>query len=246
MIAFAMGPILILLAFFPKLSTLFAIMPKPVMGSTLIFVLCFMVIAGFQIVMSRMIDARKTFVVGISLIFGLTVDILPGAFEGIHPWISPIFSSSLSVASLTALALNLLFRIGIVKKVRLELVPEMASSEIIFDFMERNGAAWGARKEVVSRAVAAMNEFLEAVIEHKLAKEKIDMDVSFDEFNLDVNIHYKGELIECPFQSPDMAKILEQKREQLRFSGFLMRKYSTKITSSTKGGVTHIHMHFDH
>jgi NCS2 family nucleobase:cation symporter-2 len=129
-----------------------------------------MVIAGFQIVMSRMIDARKTFVVGVSLIFGLTVDVIPGAFEGIHPWISPIFSSSLSVASLAALALNLIFRIGIAMKVRLELIPENASSETIFDFMERNGAAWGAKREVISRATAAMNVFLEALLGMKLGK----------------------------------------------------------------------------
>jgi NCS2 family nucleobase:cation symporter-2 len=245
-IAFAMGPILIALAFFPKLSSLFAIMPKPVMGATLIFVLSFMVIAGFQIIMSRMIDARKTFVVGISLIFGLSVDIMPGAFEGIHPWISPIFSSSLSVAAITALALNLIFRIGIAKKVKLELIPDMDSSEKIFEFMERNGGAWGARREVVSKAIGAINEFLEAVTEHKLAKDPIDVNVSFDEFNLDVDIRYRGELIEFPQQSPDMAKVLEEKAEQLRFSGFLMRKYADRITGSTKSGATHIRLHFDH
>ena len=245
-IAYAMGPILIALAFFPKLSGMFAIMPKPVMGATLIFVVSFMFIAGFQIITSRMIDARKTFVVGISLIFGLSVDILPGAYEEIHPWISPIFSSSLSVAAIMALALNLIFRIGIAKKVKLQLMPEVDSSEKIFEFMERNGGAWAARKEVISKAMGAMNEFLEAVIEHKLTKDPMDMDVSFDEFNLVVDIRYRGELIEFPQQSPDMAKILEEKAEQLKFSGFLMRKYADKITGNTKDGMTRIRLHFDH
>jgi len=245
-IAFAMGPILVALAFFPKISSLFAIMPKPIMGATLIFVLSFMYIAGFQIITSRMIDARKTFVVGISLILGLSVDILPGAYEGIHPWISPIFSSSLSLAAITALSLNLIFRIGIAKKVKLQLMPEVDSSEKIFEFMEKNGGAWGARREVISRAVGGMNELLEAVIEHGLTEDAIDMDVSFDEFNLDVDIRYRGELIEFPQQSPDVGKVLEEKEEQLRFSGFLMRKYADKITGSRKSGLTHIRMHFDH
>jgi xanthine permease XanP len=245
-IAFAMGPILVALAFFPKLSGLFAVMPKPIMGATLIFVLSFMFIAGFQIITSRMIDARKTFVVGISLIFGLSVDILPGAYQGIHPWIRPIFSSSLSVAAITALTLNLIFRIGIAKKVKLQLMPEGDSSEKIFEFMERNGGGWGARREVISRAIGGMNEFLEAVIEHRLTGDAIEMDVSFDEFNLDVDIRYRGEPIEFPEQSPDTAKVLEEKAEQLRFSGFLMRKYADKITGSTKSGLTNIRLHFDH
>jgi hypothetical protein len=34
--------------------------------------------------------------------------------------------------------------------------------------------------------------------------------VSFDEFSLDADIYYKGALIEMPFQSPDMAKVLEK------------------------------------
>ena len=146
-LAYSMGGILIGMSFFPKLSAVFAIMPKPVMGATLIFALSFMVIAGLQIVMSRMIDARKTFIIGISLIFGLTVDLMPEAFTGVHPWISPIFSSSLSTGALTAVILNLIFRIGIAKKVRLELAPEAQSSERLFEFMEKTGGLWGQEKK---------------------------------------------------------------------------------------------------
>jgi hypothetical protein len=58
-IAYAIGGLLFVLAFCPKLATVFAIMPAPVMGATLIFALSFMVIAGIQIIMSRMLDARR-------------------------------------------------------------------------------------------------------------------------------------------------------------------------------------------
>ncbi|MEZ5584012.1 MAG: solute carrier family 23 protein [Candidatus Competibacteraceae bacterium] len=52
------------LPFCPKLAIIFAIMPDPIMGATLLFVLAFMVAAGIQIIASRMLDGRKTFVVG--------------------------------------------------------------------------------------------------------------------------------------------------------------------------------------
>ena len=71
-IAFAAGGLFTLLAFFPILSAFFTIMPRPAMGALLIFVTCFMVHAGIQIMMSRLIDARKTFVIGISVMFGLS------------------------------------------------------------------------------------------------------------------------------------------------------------------------------
>ena len=40
-----------------------------------------MIVAGVQILTSRMMDARKTFVVGVSVVLGLSVDMLPGAYQ---------------------------------------------------------------------------------------------------------------------------------------------------------------------
>jgi NCS2 family nucleobase:cation symporter-2 len=106
------GCLFILLAFFPKLSALFSIMPQPVMGAILVFVTSFMVIAGIQIILTTKLDARKTFVIGISLIFGLSVDILPELYRNIHPWLRPLFSSSLTLSTILAIVLTQLFRIG--------------------------------------------------------------------------------------------------------------------------------------
>ncbi|WP_462324180.1 solute carrier family 23 protein [Desulfoplanes sp.] len=83
-----------LLARFPKLGTVSAVMPRPVMGATLIFAVSFMIVAGIQTIMSRMMDARQTFEVGISSILGLGVDIVPHPYTGLPNWLYPLFSSS--------------------------------------------------------------------------------------------------------------------------------------------------------
>ena len=70
-IGFACGGILIVLAFVPKLAVLFAIMPSPVIGALLFFAASFMIVAGVQILTSRMMDARKTFVVGVVSCLGV-------------------------------------------------------------------------------------------------------------------------------------------------------------------------------
>jgi xanthine permease XanP len=245
-VGYAAGGILICLAFIPKISSLFAIIPKPVIGATLIFVISFMILAGLQIIMSRMIDARKTFVIGVSLIFGLTVDILPDVFNDVHPWIKPVFTSSLATATVLAIFLNLIFRIGISKKVRLELVPGMDSSQKIYSFMEQNGRAWGARAEVIYKAIAVINEFFEAAVENKLTKEPIDIWVSFDEFHLDVDIHYKGDLMELPSVRPDPHLLLTEEGAPLRLSGFLIRSYADKVTTEKRDGDAYIRIHFIH
>lgn len=245
-IGYATGGLLIFLAFIPKVSSLFAIMPKPVIGATIIFTLSFMIIAGIQIIMSRMIDARKTFVVGVSIIFGLTVDIIPEVFDQVPPLIKPIFTSSLATSTVFAVILNLLFRIGIRKKVQLELVPGVDTSEKIFTFMDRHGGLWGARKEVISKATAAVNEFMEAVHEHQLTQKTMRLEVGFDEFRLDIDIRYEGTLLEFPSERPGIDELLAGSHAALKFSGYLIRQFADKATAQVKNGQCYIRLHFIH
>ena len=89
-----------------------------------------------------LIDARKTFVIGISLIFGLSVDLLPDLYVHFHPF-KPLFSSSLALATVSALVLNLVFRLGISQRKQLILAPGVEASGSIVTFMETQGAVWG-------------------------------------------------------------------------------------------------------
>ena len=245
-IAFATGGILVVLAFFPKLATIFVIMPKPVMGATLLFAISFMIVAGFQIIMSRMLDVRKTFVVGISIIFGLSVDVLPGLYEHVHPWIHPIFSSSLSLAAILAVSLNLLLRLGIARRQQLVLRPGVDTTDAIFALMEKQGAAWGARKEVIYRAISALNEFYESATLLGLAKSEITVDVSFDEFNLDVDIRYTGTLMDFPTERPTEVDLLRDTRTTVKLAGFMIMHYVDQLKSDAKGDSCRIQFHFEH
>ena len=245
-VGYAAGGLLISFAFIPKMSSLFAIIPKPVMGATLIFAISFMIVAGIQIIMSRMIDARKTIIIGVSLIFGLMVDVLPDLFSNVHPWIRPVFGSSLATATLMAIFLNLIFRIGIAKSQTIELEPGVDSSEKIFNFMEKTGSLWGARKEVIYRAISVMNEFMESVTKLGIAKGKLKAVVSFDEFNLDVNIFYDGVLMDLPEKRPSEDELLRDESAFTKLSGFLIISHVDKVKSSIKDGKCHIHSHLDH
>ena len=82
-IGFAAGGLFILLGFSPKISGLLSVMPTPVMGAILVFVTSFMILSGMQIILGAGVDSRKTFVVGTALVFGLSLDILPGAYAGV-------------------------------------------------------------------------------------------------------------------------------------------------------------------
>jgi xanthine permease XanP len=245
-IAFATGGILIFLAFFPKLAKIFVIMPKPVMGAALIYAVSFMIVAGFQIITSRMLDARKTFVVGIPIIVGLSVDAMPGMYANVDPWIHPLFSSSLSLATVLAVALNLILRVGIRKRQQIVLKPGVDTPETIYAFMEQQGAAWGARREVIYRAISAMNEFFESVSTLGLAKGDVKADVSFDEFNLDIAFHYRGMPMEFAAIRPTETDLLMDEESVVKLSGFLINQYVDSIKSEIEGDLCCVQFHFDH
>jgi NCS2 family nucleobase:cation symporter-2 len=245
-IGFACGTILIVLAFVPKLAVLFAIMPSPVIGAFLFFAASFMIVAGVQIFTSRMMDARKTFVVGVSLILGLSVDMLPGIYHNVPAMLLPAFTSSLSVATLSAMLLNLLFRIGIAQRTKLQIDPHADSSEQIFLLMEKQGGIWGARREVIDRAKSAMNEFTEAVSLLQPSIRSIEAEVSFDEFSLDIDMRYDGELMELPTARPTDADLLGDERAVAKLAGFLIRNYVDRVNTDRINGRSRVQFHLEH
>ena len=108
-IGFAAGAVL---GFSPKLSALLSIMPAPVSGAILVFVVCFMMISGLAIMLANKPDTRKTFVLGTALCFGLSLDILPQLYASVTPWMRPLFESSLTLSTVVAVILLQLLRFG--------------------------------------------------------------------------------------------------------------------------------------
>jgi NCS2 family nucleobase:cation symporter-2 len=245
-IAMPCGTLMILLAFLPKLAAFFAVMPDPVMGAILIYVACYMILAGVQVITSRMLDARRTFVVGIALIFGLSVDMVPGLYREMPDLIQPLFSSSLSISTVLVVILNLLFRIGVTKRQSLELTAGVDGSQKVFDFMETQGAVWGARRDVIMRATAALNEFIESAAGLGLIKGKARTEVSFDEFNLDLEIRYDGVLMEFPSRRPTEEALFSDENAVARLAGFLILQYADRVSAAATDGRCRIHLHFDH
>lgn len=111
-ILYFFGSLLILLAFLPKVAAVYVLMPEPVLGAAIIFVQAFMIVAGIQLIRIGITDTRKTLVIGLALAFSLSVDTMPGLYKGLPPWLAPFFANSLSLATILAVTLSLIFRIG--------------------------------------------------------------------------------------------------------------------------------------
>ena len=71
---------MLLLAFAPKLTAMLAVVPTPVLGVGLLYLASNLISSGVSLIASRMLDARRNFVVGIPLIAGVGMIALPDLF----------------------------------------------------------------------------------------------------------------------------------------------------------------------
>jgi xanthine permease XanP len=241
-IAMPIGLILIALAFLPKLAAVFSVMPQPVMGAVLVYVACFMILGGLQVLTSRMLDNRKTFVVGIALIFGLSVEMVPGLYENVPSIVRPLFASTLSLTTIAVVLLNLLFRVGIAKTRTLELSSDTNLLDSVQNLLEEQGAVWGMRKEVALRAADAIYE---TIVSLRSIGSDVPVTISlrFDEFRLDADVAYVGPQLNFPDSAPNLETAVTS---PAALSGFMIRHYADRVSSTQDRGRSHIRLQFEH
>jgi xanthine permease XanP len=245
-IGYAIGGILVLLAFLPKASAVLLIMPRPIIGAALLFTAAIIFVNGLQIIASRLLDARRTFVIGLSFIAGIAVDLFPGQFAAAPGSVQPFLTSSLVLGTILALALNAVFRLGMGRAHRIVVDPVQVESGKIEEFMEASGGAWGARRDVIDRARFSLIQSVETIVEGCAPEGPVEIVASFDEFNLDVRVSYFGPPLELPDKRPSNEEIMASEEGQRRLAGFMLRRYADRVQASHRAGRSTIQFHFDH
>ena len=245
-IAFAMAGILVLTSFLPPLVGVLTIMPAPVMAAAMLFTAFFVMIGGIQIISTRVLDSRRTIVIGAGTMSFLAISVFPKAFAGVPNWAQPLTTSPLVLATIVALSLNLVFRIGIRRSVRLSIQPGAVVAEDVERFIERAGGGWGARRDVITRVEWAVQQGLDALVQHGRIAGPIELLISYDEFDIDARIAYEGIPLELPERPPTHDELLAGDDGLRRMAGFLVRGQADSVTSSTEHGRSVLHLHFKH
>ncbi len=244
-IALPAGLIIIALAFLPGLAATFSVMPVPVMGALLVYSTCFLMLGGLQVMTARMLDARRIFAVGIALVFGLSVEIAPELYRNVPESIRPVFASSTALATVIAVALNLLFRIGVAKQSTLQLTQGKDNLDVISRFMDEHGAAWGMRREVVSRAIDAIYEFVTNAGNLNLRSPVMWVVAQFDEFRLDVEIEYDGDPVELKDTLPTVEELANGFGVAM-LSHYIIRESADRVLVKKRNGHSVLCLHFEH
>lgn len=240
------GAMIFAIAFLPKAIAALTLIPSPVIGGILLYTSAYLVVAGMDLVTSRRLSERRVFVVGLSVLAGLSVALLPLVTQLPHA-LQPLFSTPLSAGAITAVVLNLLFRIGIAQETG-ETVPDSAHAfPYVRDFLENHGDEWGARRDVIAAAIPTVAQALELVADTGIAEGPVELRARFDETHLDVFLLYAGEVVEAPKERPSPEALLGDAKEQAAFAAWMLKRLGDDVRFGRAGdGRARISLRFDH
>ncbi|MGQ9369815.1 uracil-xanthine permease family protein [Azospirillum sp. ST 5-10] len=250
-VGIATGVLLIVAAFVPKLTTLLILMPRPVIGAVLVFTAACLITAGMELIMSRLLNERRMLMIGISTILGLSVAALPGLYSTVPAWAAPLVGSELTVAAVAALVLNMIFRIGVAQRTRFTYEAGRTPLADVYQFMEDQGGAWGARREVLQRATLGLVEALEMVTHGGLAKGPVAVEATFDELNLDLRLVYPGAPLALKEAPVDLESLLDADDHAIdaamrSVSVGLIARSADRVSSAARGAEASLLLHYDH
>ncbi|MGE0726073.1 MAG: solute carrier family 23 protein [Alphaproteobacteria bacterium] len=253
-IAWTLAAMLVALGFLPQVAQVLLAMPEPVMGAMLMFSASFLVLSGMQMIASRMLDTRKTFVIGIALTFAMSHFAFPGHYAAVHPALGAWIGTPMAMAVTIAVLLNLLFRIAIHRRERAVIAADADAGKAMMEFMQAQGGLWGAPPAIVFRATYAATEIAEAVASHGLLSDfvpayvpkdwprplHLEVQTKFDEFTFEVGIRYRGRSIRLSDVQPTPDEIIEAEDGLARLAGYMIKKSVDHIEVREREGITQV------
>jgi NCS2 family nucleobase:cation symporter-2 len=229
-IALSLAIWLFAFAFLPKFIFLFLSIPLSVMGSALLFTASFMIAGGLEVIASRKIDTRSVIIIGVSLLLGISQQVFPTFYSQLHPIVKIFTNSLLSVVTLSAFLLNLIFRIGSRQVVILgdQAKPQKSVREELERLGERLPAKTVAR---ITDSTSALIKLLkggylkEGDLHVSLVKEQVDVIVNF---------RYLGSLPKIRFDDDRERMMIEETSYVVGLSQFLVEIFADHVKTSVR------------
>lgn len=245
-VSFVAAGLLALLTLFPKVGVALYVMPAAVAGAALIFAASFIFVSGLEIVTSRLLDMRRTLVVGLGFAAGFAGEVHGTLLKSLPGSAGAFLGNPLVLGTVVALLLNLAFRVGVRQTETLSIALDRVDSTVIHAFLEDRGATWGARRDVIDRASFNLAQSVEAIVDGCEPLSPLEIAASFDEFRLDVRISWAGAPLPLPTTRPTNVEIMESDEGQRKLAGFLVRRLADRVQSTHTSGRAVVSFSFDH
>ena len=133
------GILFLLMAFLPKLISLFLAIPDPVIGAYIMVIMGVLFVLGMQVVIQDGVGYRKAVLVGVSFWVGAGFQNGLLFSEYLNDWLRDLLGNGMTAGGLTAILLTVFINLTGPKRRRIETELDMSALDRIRDFL--NGFA---------------------------------------------------------------------------------------------------------
>ena len=161
---YAVGGLLVVLAFFPKITSVLLSIPSPVMGGFLVIALGVLFVEGIQTLVRAGLDPQKAIVVGLAFSIGLGMEqrnVLADLLGS--PW-GELLGNGITVGTATALALTAFLELTSSRR-RLEVRLDITDLPRIDAFLQEIAAEIGWDAAATERLRSAGEETLSSLLQ---------------------------------------------------------------------------------
>ena len=238
-----------LVAMSPKVVVALTLVPAPVMGAIGLYAAAFLITSGIELVASRALDTRAVFMVGVSVSLAMVALAYDYLVATAPAAVQALFDDAIVLAGVTAILLNLLFRIGTTRRVRLDGEAAAAPGAIVA-FVETAAARWNARVDVTRRAAGTAVVAAEEIAASGATLTAIE--ASFDELSFDVLLFHTGApLVLAGEPPPPAAALLDGDEASLEAAvaggrRLIVARLADRVATERHGDGGRLMLHFDH
>lgn len=230
---------LLVLACLPKALALLLALPDPVEAAMLLYVCCFMLASGCQLIGARMLDTRRTFTVGFGLAVGLAtlldVPIL-------HQILPPMLHSPVTAGALAAILLNLATAPLVARSARFTIHPGSGMTQALMDQVEALGGAWGARRETAQHIGHALLELEELLAARGQGEMQVRADYAAD--RILVTAQWDGAGLPAPSARPDVTDLEGSDTAREAFALWLATRNAERVDQRAQASGAELRLTF--
>ncbi len=211
-IALVAGVLLLAAPFVPKIIVAVSLVPRPVVGAIVVYAAVYMVVSGMSLILDRVLNDRRIFVIGFSVVLGLTSALIPGIYHSAPSILQPILESPLAVSALAAILLTQLFRLGAALRRNFELLLSDTDNESLQELqinrtlrheLAKVAADIGASKAFLDRVIDVTAELLAAMRVLGCVKGNVRFTARMEDARMEITLVYDG--LPVPTGQPDGA-----------------------------------------
>jgi NCS2 family nucleobase:cation symporter-2 len=245
-IAYAIAGWFVVLACLPRIGALLLTLPLPVIGAALVFNASSMFMGGVQIVTSRPVTMRTTFIIGVSFLFALSREAYPQFYLALPLWAHQFTGSILTIGVICGVVLNAIFLIG-ERRVQ-SVIVKSAGSEASVELdhlLKTHAKEWQIKPADLERAEQSIDGLLRLIEAGGHADGSLQASISYDDFDLRISIKYDGSLPYVASEQRLPAGMVEEQIFAVGLSGFLSAVVPDRLDSSCDNGKCEIRLYFE-